>query len=466
MIWRAISLEKIAVMQAGVLLLFATWAFGGNIGWARTSLCIGGSLAVFVTAREFLRRLREPAGSLRMAHWLWPLFLLNIVVGASLFHPSFRETMVEGASVLVPQSVATSWPSSARPAHTWKALWLCDALFLVAFNLAFVVRQRRLLRGLLLAVAVNALVLAVFGTLQKLMRSPGLFFGSVTSPNEKFFASFIYQNHWGAFVVLSVAVMLGLIFLETRKTGYRDFWHSPAFAGVIAVVVLSATAPLSGSRACSLAAACLLGGALAHGCRNVVRQRRSAGRSAATPLVLLGLAGSLGLAGVLWVARPVIEQRLGDTREQITHMRKIGSLGSRAILYADTWQMAGDRIWFGWGLGAYSTGFYVYNTQTSPVDRLPVYYADAHSDWLQSVAEVGLIGTLLRVILFSLPLGALLRCRPWPVETTYLLGGCTLVLAYALVEFPFGCPAVVLMTLVCFFGGNRLALLQQRDAAS
>ena len=41
---------------------------------------------------------------------------------------------------------------------------------------------------------------------------------------------------------------------------------------------------------------------------------------------------------------------LAKTEEQIATMRAEGSIGSRLALYADTWHMARDRPWFGWGM--------------------------------------------------------------------------------------------------------------------
>jgi hypothetical protein len=46
--------------------------------------------------------------------------------------------------------------------------------------------------------------------------------------------------------------------------------------------------------------------------------------------------------------------------------------------------------------------------------------------------------------------------RPLPL---YLLIGCTLVLLYAWVEFPFGCPAVIAAFWTALFSAVRLARL-------
>ena len=74
---------------------------------------------------------------------------------------------------------------------------------------------------MLFILTVNALLLAVMGTFQKLAGAPGLYFGLQPSPNEAFFATFIYHNHWGAFILLSTAAALGLLFHYARRTDHR-----------------------------------------------------------------------------------------------------------------------------------------------------------------------------------------------------------------------------------------------------
>jgi O-antigen ligase len=146
-------------------------------------------------------------------------------------------------------------------------------------------------------------------------------------------------------------------------------------------------------------------------------------------------------------------------------MQARGSIGGRATLYGDTWRMAQDKLWFGWGMASYPHVFTLYNTQKS-VDKLPVFYHDAHSDWLQAVAEHGLVGTALLALAGVLPLGSLRRRHFTSPLPAYLLGGCALVLLYAWIEFPFGNTAVVLAWWLCFFCGVHHARLQDREAPS
>ena len=159
--------------------------------------------------------------------------------------------------------------------------------------------------------------------------------------------------------------------------------------------------------------------------------------------------------------------RANLTRDQVGVMVDQGGIGSRAKLYGDTWRMAKDRIWFGWGMESYPHVFArLYNSQISRQDRLPVFYRDAHSDWLQAFAEHGLIGSALLALTAIVPLLSLRRRLLGSPVPQFLLAGCALLLLYAWIEFPFGNIAVVLTWWLCFFCAVQYALLQDRDSSS
>jgi O-antigen ligase len=127
--------------------------------------------------------------------------------------------------------------------------------------------------------------------------------------------------------------------------------------------------------------------------------------------------------------------------------------------------MAVAKPWFGWGMASYPFIFTMFNTRVSGSDGLPVFYHDAHSDWLQSFAEHGLIGSALLASSVLVPL-IVLRFRPIRSQLAgYLMGGCGLVLVYAFLEFPFGNFAVVLVWWLCFMVSIQYTRLRQFSAA-
>lgn len=458
-------LESIALAHTAIFLVATTWAFGGQAEWVRVPLSWWGSLGALITLAALRDRAAWRDGWMRPLHGLWPMAAFNVLVLIACLNPSFRELKDGAETLLVNTGAHPGLPSSARPLLALQALWLFDAVWISCFNIALVVRQGRALRLLLLVIVGNAFVLAVFGTAQKLSHAQGLYFDAVPSPQVHFFASFVYHNHWGAFMLLTLSACLGLSWHYARRSTARNILHSPALAGLVVTLVLAATIPLSASRSSTLLALPLLGGALLHGGMRLVRERRRHRESIAMPLLAATTALVVAGAAIWYVARDTITVRLALTRDQVTSMREQGGIGSRAELYRDTWRMAQAKLGFGWGMASYPHVFMLYNSQESSVDRLPIFYRDAHSDWLQAFAEHGLVGSALLGLCAIIPLLRLRRRHFASPLVAYPLAGCAVLLAYAWIEFPFGNVAVVLTWWLCFFCAVHYAHLQDRRAS-
>jgi O-antigen ligase len=456
-------LEVVTCAHVAILLLGAAWWFGGMSDFSRRALGAWGSLSLLILFASFNDRYAWRERGMSVLPWLVPIGLFNLITLAGALNPGFRRASMDGDSLLIPIETSIWLPTSVESALTLEALWIFNTLWLSAFNLALIVRKRKTLRLLLTLLVVNAVVLAVFGTVQKFSGATGLFFDAVRSPQPKFFASFVYHNHWGSYTVLMLATCLGLIWHQTRRKGRRDFFHSPAFAGVVVLLILAATLPLSLSRSTTLVGIALLAGAFAHVMAKVIAKRRRYRESILPPVLGLVTAVVLACAGIWSVARDSITVRLEKTREQIAEMRAAGSIGGRAKLYRDTVRMGEARPIFGWGMASYPHVFTLYNTTDSPLDRLPVFFQDAHSDWLQAFAEHGAVGTLLLGLCALVPLRAV-RWRhiktPLPA---YLLSGCALLALYAWIEFPFGNTAVVLYWWTLFFCAVQYCRLIDRE---
>jgi len=451
--------RPLVLFQFGTLLLFTSWAFGGQAPWARQVIAWWGTAGMLLFLWAALAYRRSAHEKFHPAlRYLWPLWLYDAVVIASCFNPGFREAVIAGQSSLV-QADPNPWlPTAARPLLAAKELWQFNGLLLSSFNLLLVLRRRSHLRSLLFLLAGNAVALAVFGTFQKLSGAPGLWFGLVPSPNRHFFASFIYHNHWGAFTLLNTAVCVALLFHYQRRGGHRDIWHSPVLLGAVATLLLALSVPLSTSRSCTVVVGLLLAGALVHFLLRVVRQRRENQQSALLPVAGIALAALLSVAAIGYLGRGVIAQRARLTTEQLSRFAEEGTLTSRLTLYRDTWRMASEKPWFGWGLESYAHVFRIFNTQRAAEHWIWIpFYAEAHNDWLQSLAEVGFVGTGLLALLVLLPVGSVSRQRTGSVVPRYLLAGCGLLLLYAWLEFPFANPAVMLTFCAVFYCAIRYA---------
>jgi O-antigen ligase len=444
------TIELAVAAHVTLFVVGVSWAFGGNADWVRTPISFWGSLGILLTLTALALRYRRGL-PLSIISWVWPVVVLNGIVAVSCLTPGFQYLAYESGTFMMPVRVDWWIPSAARTSLALRALWLFDGIYFSCLNLALVVSRRRTIRLVLAAVVANALALSIFGTIQKLVGSTGIYFGSVKSPQDYFFASFVYDNHWGAFIVLMTGACIGLILNYAHGTKWGGFFHGPALAGIVAAAFIGLSVPLSGSRAGTFLLMVLVAVAFVRGIPTVSRALRLSGATPAGALLGMAMAAILAAAGAWMVAGEAIQARAIKTEAQIAEIWAQRGFGSRTIVYRDTWRMARERILFGWGMGSYPSVFALYNSQVSKVDRLPIIYHDAHSDWLQSVAEIGLVGTALIGASVVVPVLSLRRSRLASISY-FLLSGCVLIAAYALIEFPFGNVAVVLAWWLCFFG--------------
>jgi len=451
----ATALENAVLAHTALFFIGATWAFGGNADFVQPYLGAWGSLGILLT---LIAAVTRDAGGQRqrLLRTLWPILAFNALTGVACLTIGFRSIHSGAELMYLPRDIPGWRPSSALPRMAGWTLWLFDGIYFSAFNLSVVVRSRSRLRGFFFLLTINTLILAVFGTLQKLVHAPGLYFGRVHSPQPFFFSTFVYDNHWGAFIILMIGLCLGQMWHYADRADVRGFFHSPAFGGAVALLFLFITVPLSGARTCSALVLAFLILALL---RWLFRQRRhqaEPGRGGiAAPLIVAG--ALLVGAGATWfVARDVIAARAEKTVSQVKEFKTMHGLGTRSELYRDTWKMATDRLWYGWGMGSYPTVFQMYNTEeVNRQDQLPKFYHDAHSDWLQSIAEHGLIGSLLLAACALVPL-FVVGSPAWSNRLSrHCFAGCTMVLLYAWMEFPFGNYAVCLTWYLLFFAAVR-----------
>lgn len=445
-------------VHLAVFVVGVTWAFGGNADWVRTPISIWGSLGFLIalaTVADGDLRSKIRPGTMS---WVLPVALLNGLVAASCLVPGLKALTFRGQTLVMPIYVDWWVPSAARSGLALRALWLFDGIYFSCLNLALCVRSRHLIRVIFAVVVGNALILAIFGIVQKFAGAKGIYFGLVNSPQDYFFASFVYDNHWGAFMILMVGACLGLALRYVHGAKGEGFFRGPALTGMVAACLLACSIPLSGSRACSLLVGVIVLVALAKGIPRITGALQDSGATRSGILVGMTLATALAAAGLWLIAGETIAARADKTREQVSSAWADRGLGTRGILYHDTWRMASDRLLFGWGMGSYPTVFTLYNTLKPNADGLPQIYHDAHSDWLQSVAEIGLVGTVLIGAAALMPALSVIRFR-FSVFPYFLVLGCALVAAYSWIEFPFGNAAVVLSWWLCFFGAIQYVRL-------
>lgn len=451
-----INRERLALLHAALVVVTASWLLGGMGPRGEWIVAAIASPSFLLLAAEGLARRAggDRPGLHRLLRWCAPLAALSALVLLSASNPSHRPTLLQETLVLRPVPHLGGLPASALPAASLRLLACLGGLAATGLTLAFCVQSRRALRRLLLFLSLHAAALAVLGTFQQQTGAMGPYFGAVPRDHPAWFATFLYHNHWGSFALLHLTATLGLLFHSLRPSSSPARSRSPGPLLALCALLLAASIPLSTSRSTTVLMLLVLLAAAV----GAVRQLRTPGASGrsrrAAWLPLTALLLSLGLAATQ--GGRIIAERFAATPSQLLANEDY----DRSELYADTWRMALDRPLFGWGLESYGPIFLRYSSFTPRADGIINTFVDAHSDWLQSLAELGFVGTALLLALGLAPLIECLRVSRPSTLPCWLLGGCLLLAAYAWLEFPFANPAVVASWWIFWFAGLRLLQLR------
>jgi hypothetical protein len=346
------------------------------------------------------------------------------------------------------------WPSSfARVDAREMLAWFFPA-WVLALAIRLRIRDRRQARGLLMFMAGHAGLLAIFGLVQFSSGTRSIYW---TQPLKGvFFASFAYANHVAPFFVLSGATAAGLLYrelFEARRARSSSsvpirFHHPWRVVMLTPIVVVCLVAANLGFSRAGVILSWLFGAFLAvYGLVLGWRLLPPAGR---VNLVAL----TLGLAGILYFAvagaagKSILREFTPKDRGSEVSRSFLGKLdlglGGRPRFAWAAFRIWRQHPWFGvggWGY-KYLVAEQVSESYWDVLERRG--WANVHCDFLQFLAEFGLVG-------FSLLLGALgvmikelchCDCRN---DTLFTLGlaGLGLVVVFSAIDLPFRSPAIL-----------------------
>ncbi|MFQ5777828.1 MAG: O-antigen ligase family protein [Terriglobia bacterium] len=396
-------LEELLLPGTGVVLAFAALSFGATPFWAR------GVVELSVLA---LVGLWWAAGALRGE--------LRCDLPA-LFFPMLAIFLL---ACLQAYAGLSAYPPATR-AEVWE-LFAVGAFFLLLHNqLSSPERLERFTTGLLLFAA----VLAVFGILQSVSFNGKLYWTWELPQGGTPFGPFINRNHYAAWVLLLVPLAWVKLARRHPRRELQFFWGLVLF-------LLGLSIMLSRSRAGTLLF--VLGLLLAW---FFGRRRRSSGRlSMWLPLGLILLAALATLA----LDTGKVVSRWGALSEAVAGTEEGGR--HRWQMWRDTGGMIADHLWLGSGLETFGVLSDSYRSFYSNRQWLR-----AHNDYLQWLAETGLVGGTLAVwflVVFARTAAEKLRLAHQDPRRRLCVGafvGCLLVLLHSLVDFPLRVPANALL---------------------
>ena len=389
----------------------------------------------------------------RALFWMLPVWVIAGTLLVGHFYPAY-DTITQGSE--------RSW-ELLPPPNTWLPLggslktvgvvaMLSAGVYATGLNALLMCKSRLVFARTWAMLGLAAGVLALLGLVQ-FASGTDQFFWAIPTGNPAFFASFPLPAEWCAFALLWMGAMFGLCAWLVRQRGGR--WLSgEGWLFLTAAAVLGTSIVVAGDPAYRLLAGIVAG----LGCFVIAWQTRQERRKSKRG----GLSGAL----LAWAAAGVILFGLAAQVAARHPLDEWINYGSGAAMHErvieDTRSMWQARPWFGWGPASYRVvyGFF------QGADQGGQYYAYARSDFWQSLAENGLIGTLVWWIPALAVLGRLVWQRRLAAFLVAPAAALAAIAGLTVADFPLASPAVFFGFWLLLFSVARWSEVDQEDTAS
>jgi O-antigen ligase len=328
--------------------------------------------------------------------------------------------------------------------NPWRSLLIWSSAWMLICSLWIGLTRRASVRALLVILTLNAAALALVGILQHVAGNGNILW-FIKPTTGYWVATFLYKNHAGAFFNLMLAAAAATAACYYRRSERRLERASPAPLFTLCAVVLALIVALSFSRAATIL---MLGFVLLTLILGAVYMLHLARRP---NLLLVGLLTASLTVLAFVSARQLRLERAADKFQQLFTTDRASSVDLRQLAAKATWDMASDRLAMGWGAGCYRFLFPLFQQNYPEIYQRPgdathmFHFEHAHNDYLEFLAELGLIGCLPLLLLigfFSVKLiRSNLRKNP-PLLSLSL--GLLVLLAHCWIDFHLHCPAILL----------------------
>lgn len=451
-------LEKSLLIVTAFQLCFLPWALGGMHVWSQfVSLAL--SLIAFTLSLVNRQYTEEYAreGEFKLVMWpkliRFPIFWLGLVLliymTVQACNPAwaYRTSLNGNYWWMVPVGhihwLPTGMTAPYDDMNAWRTIVIYAAPWLTACALWVGITRRITLIGLLGTLAINGGLLAAVGILMCVAPNGKILWFITPSKGALFVSSFVYKNHAGDYFNLILTVCTGLMYWYFSRSERASNRANPAPVFGFAGVLLGMIVILSSSRASTILLLVFLLLAVV----GLILRLTLFGNEGRSPFAL----GIFAFILVLFVAGGLYALDQGRSIqgvERLTTLDFDSSVVLRQKAAEATWAMAKDQLVTGWGAGSYRHYFPMYQQHYPELLRRSdghTYYWDyAHNDYLQILAELGLVGAFIIVAgVFSYGFKLLrhgIFSRPHAV---FVLMGLLMTMGHAWVDMPFYCPAIL-----------------------
>ncbi len=413
----------IFALLCGVL-FFSTIAFGAVDVWALGILSFVAALIIVLWSIDSWKQ-----GEFSFSSNLLQLPVLGLILIGLIQLLPLRSFEIS-AELL---SVSPVRSLSLAPYETRLAI-IQFVVYLVFFAAAYLVlNNEKRLRKMVYIITVFGAVMAFFGILLRLAGSDELIYGLRQSFQANPFGSFINKHHFAAFMEMTIALPLALLFGKATHSDKRVLL-------IIASVIMGMAILFTSSRGGFLSLLGVVGFIVA---ANILKKKRDSDESPSSEknqsfrrnFTLIG--GGLALIIVIF---GIVSYLTNDsTLDRVITMQTGHDdiSNGRIHFWNIAWQIFKDYPILGSGLDSYGTAFSFYDTWngTYRLER-------AHNDYLQILSDAGILGFLCIVsfiyLLFKQSLRVIVRAESRFRRNISIgaLAGCFGILIHSFFDFP------------------------------
>ena len=443
------------------ILVWAPIPLGSNRAWAWSLLELlafglaGGWLICFAFGKVAVT---EP---FRRAKWFLVLLGLWIIYQGLFILPMPQAWL----AILSPEAAAvhdslrlgfnqSTWMALSVDTHASRTSWFKSLLYVVSFAMTLlVITNRDRAKRFAYVLVIFALALAVYGLMLHLTEYSHSWFGTTLSHGSRAIATYVNPNHFAGFLEMTLAIGIGLLIAGLRG-GQAQTWKqflkhviewifSPKMRLrlMLCVLVIALVATHSRMGNTAFFASMIIAGVIG------LAFSRHATRGTVVLLVSL-IAIDVFIVGS-WFGLEKLANRIEQTSVAYRPNESTESVETRAEPAKYGVDLIADYPMFGAGPGSWYVAFPRYRG-----GDLSSFFDYAHNDFVQFVAESGLIGgaMLFAIVAWSLAMALIAQARRRdPLMRGFSFAsimGITSILIHSSVDFNLQIPANAMLFMV------------------